>query len=89
MRFVITGKAWIDGQWVYRDDLKALAQKQGHSVDNQVHYGTDYLVTDDPERLTKKRRDAALYGIPILTSDEFLDMMGGEIELSSTLGVKL
>jgi NAD-dependent DNA ligase len=89
MRFVITGKAWISGQWVYRDDLKALAHKQGHGVDHCVLPDTDYLVTDDPGRMTQKRRDAALYGIPILTSDEFLDMMGGEIELSSTLGVKL
>ncbi len=87
MRFVITGKAWVHGMWIYRDDLKALAHKQGHQVHPQIAHGVDYLVTDTPEKMTQKRRDAIEYGIPVCSSTDFLDMIGGQIELTSTLGV--
>ncbi len=87
MRFVITGKAYINGQWVYRADFERLAEKQGHYVNKVVDGFTDYLVTDHLDKWTQKRLAADWHGTKIISSEEFLDIMGGTIELTSTLGV--
>jgi hypothetical protein len=87
MRFVMTGIAKMEGVHILRDDLIALANSKGHVVDTKVLGAyTDYLVTDSPERLTKKRTTAAYYNIPTISTEEFVDMMGGEIELPRTMG---
>lgn len=73
--------------WVLRADFEELAKSKGHSVDNAVSWDTNYLVTDDPGRMTKKRKAAQQLNVPVIDSESFLQMMGGQIELKNTLGL--
>lgn len=84
MRFTLTGKAMVNGLWIYRGDLMSLAHKQGHFIDGKVLWDTAYLVTDTPDRWTQKRRDANNLHVPIISTEKFIDMMGGKIEFKHT-----
>jgi len=84
MNFVMTGKAFLYGGRVLRNDLILLAQKNGHIVTPKVFYGTDYLVTDSPTVNTLKHKMATMYKVPIINTEAFVDMMGGELELVDT-----
>lgn len=84
MRFVLTGIAKYDGMHILRDDLVAYAQEKGHYVDSRVFFGTDYLVTDST-KLTVKRKAAKSYSVPVITTEEYIELLGGDIELPRTL----
>lgn len=86
MRFVLTGVAKIKGFHILRDDLIASAAAKGHHVDKRVYFGTDYLVTDLPDKMTIKRKTAKSLDVPVISTTEFIDMAcGGEVELIKTL----
>jgi len=56
-----------------RHIMIAYANRAGYTVENRVHYRTNYLITDNPNRMTVKRRAAIRYGIPIISYSQFLD----------------
>lgn len=82
--FVLTGIARFDGLHILRDDLIAYAKSKGHVVRGKVDIYTDYLVTDS-EKMTQKRKAAEAAGCDIITTKEFIDMLGGDIELTKTM----
>jgi len=84
--FVFTCIGQMEGMHILRADLEALAKSKGNFVKNKVTCLTDYLVTDSTIK-TQKRKTADAWQIPIVTTAQFIDMMGGEIELKETLGL--
>lgn len=84
MRVVLTGIARQGDLHVLRDDLIQAAHSQNISVDAKVRTYTDYLVTDST-RKTRKRIDAEMYGVKIITTSEFIDLLGGQIEIPRTI----
>ena len=87
MRFVLTGIAKVAGTHIMRADLIKLATSKGHKVDPKVAWHTDYLVTDSA-KWTEKRRMANMLNTSIITTNDYIDLLGGEIELDKTLGME-
>ena len=87
MRFVLTGIARFGEMHVLRDDLIASAKDAGHYVDPRVTLATDYLITNYPDKQTRKRKDADKYGVPVISTQEFIELVGGKLELHRTLGM--
>lgn len=85
MRVVLTGIARSSTLHILRDDLIASAHAQGIAVDSVVRYNTSYLITDSDKKTVKRKR-AELFGVPIISTDKFIeDVLGGEIEIPRTL----
>ena len=71
--FVITGS--LD-QFANRDEAKERIQELGGKVAGSVSKKTDYLVNNDIESASSKNRKAKELGIPIITEQELLELMG-------------
>jgi len=70
LSFCFTGKACRP-----RKELETLVVENGGSV-STVKKGLSYLVTDDTESGSSKNVKAAQLGIPVITSETFLKMVG-------------
>lgn len=70
--FVITGSV---NHFANRDEVKALIEEKGGKVTGSVTSKTDYLINNDAASNSSKNRKAKELGIPIITEEEFLQML--------------
>ncbi len=75
--FVITGKVFqFDG----RSALKAFIEERGGKVAGSVSAKTDYLINNDSTSGSSKNKTAKELNVPVITEEEFLQMVGGKEE---------
>ena len=58
-----------------RDELKDKIESLGGKVASSVTSKTDYLINNDIFSNSSKNRDAQRLNIPIITEDEFLNLI--------------
>ena len=73
--FVVTGSV---NHFANRSELKEAIEAQGGKVTGSVSANTDYLVNNDVHSTSTKNRKAAQLGIPVITEEELLEMLGRE-----------
>lgn len=73
--FVITGKVL---QFANRNALKEVIEQAGGKVTGSVSAKTDYLINNDVTSNSSKNKTAKELGIPILSEDDFLLLLGEE-----------
>ncbi len=73
MTFVITGSVT---HFANRSELKALIESKGGKVAGSVSKKTNYLINNDASSSSSKNKKANDLGIPIITEDEFISMLG-------------
>ena len=71
--FVVTGSV---EHFANRSELKAAIEAQGGKVTGSVSAKTDYLVNNDSLSGSSKNRKAAELGIPVITEETLLQMLG-------------
>ena len=79
MIFVFTGPAKLNGQRVVRSLFEDIAEERGHAVLGHVDGYTDYVVASSPDfmgRKGSKLRLADKLGIPVISPEKFMEMMG-------------
>lgn len=75
--FVITGKVFqFDG----RSALKTFIEERGGKVTGSVTAKTDYLINNDAASGSSKNKTAKELNVPVITEEEFLEMVGGKEE---------
>ncbi len=70
--FVITGSL---NHYENRDSLKAAIEAEGGKAAGSVSKKTDYLINNDAASASSKNKKAKELGIPILTEEEFLELL--------------
>ena len=70
--FVITGKLKT---FKNRNEIKAAIEKEGGKVTDSVSSKTDYLINNDVESTSSKNLKAKKLNIPIITEDDFLNLI--------------
>ena len=70
--FVITGKLKT---FKNRNEIKATIEKEGGKVTDSVSSKTDYLINNDIESTSSKNLKAKSLNIPILTEEDFLNLI--------------
>lgn len=70
--FVITGDVY---HFKNRNELKAKIESLGGRVSGSVSSKTTYLINNDTESTSSKNQKAKMLGIPIISEDEFLEML--------------
>ena len=73
MIFVITGSV---EHFSNRNEMKEVIEKKGGKVTGSVTAKTTYLINNDVNSTSSKNKKAKELGIPILTEEEFLRMLG-------------
>ena len=71
--FVITGSVT---HFANRKELQALIEQEGGHAAGSVSAKTDYLINNDVNSGSSKNRKARELGIPILSEEDFLAMLG-------------
>ncbi len=71
--FVITGSLNHFGN---RGELKSLIEDGGGKVSGSVSAKTSYLINNDATSSSSKNKKAAEVGVPVITEEQFLDMIG-------------
>lgn len=71
--FVITGSL---RHYENRKQLKTDIEREGGKVTGSVTGSTDYLITNDPNSGSGKNRTAREHGVPIITEEEIMRMLG-------------
>ena len=74
MNFVITGSVT---HFANRSEVKEEIEKRGGKVTGSVTSKTNYLINNDVNSTSSKNRKARELGIPIISEEEFLEMMNG------------
>ena len=72
LNFVITGSV---EHFANRDEAKALIEEKGGKVTGSVTSKTNYLINNDAASNSSKNRKAKELGIPIISEEEFLQMI--------------
>lgn len=72
MNFVITGSV---NHFSNRSEVKEEIEKRGGKVTGSVTSKTNYLINNDTASASSKNRKAKEMGIPIISEDEFLELM--------------
>lgn len=75
INFVITGSVT---HFKNRNEVKEEIEKRGGKVTGSVTSKTNYLINNDTESTSSKNRKAKELGIPILSEEDFLDMLKNE-----------
>ena len=70
--FVITGKLKV---FKNRNEIKSTIEEKGGKVTDSVSSKTSYLINNDVESTSSKNLKAKQLNIPIITEDEFLQMI--------------
>ena len=70
--FVITGKLKT---FKNRNEIKAAIEKEGGKVTDSVSSKTDYLINNDVDSTSSKNLKAKKLNIPILTEEDFLNLI--------------
>ncbi len=73
--FVITGSVY---HYANRDEVKAVIESKGGKVAGSVSAKTHYLINNDVNSTSSKNKKAKDLGIPIITEEEFIQMLGEE-----------
>ena len=73
--FVVTGAVY---HFANRDELKEKIDALGGKVTGSVSAKTDYLINNDSSSGSSKNRKAKELGIPVITEEEFLQMIDAE-----------
>ena len=71
--FVITGKV---NKFSNRDEVKEKIESLGGKVAGSVSKNTDYLINNDVNSTSGKNKKAQELGIPIISEDDFLRLIG-------------
>ena len=71
--FVITGSVH---HFKNRKEVKAKVEELGGKVTGSVTSKTDYLINNDKNSSSSKNKKAKELGIPIITEEQFIDMIG-------------
>lgn len=72
MNFVITGSV---EHFANRNEVKAVIESKGGKVTGSVTSKTNYLINNDVASTSSKNKKAKELGIPIITEDQFLEMI--------------
>lgn len=72
VNFVITGSV---EHFANRDEVKALIEEKGGKVTGSVTSKTNYLINNDAASNSSKNKKAKQLGIPIISEEEFLQML--------------
>ena len=72
MTFVITGSVH---HFANRNEVKALIESRGGKVAGSVSSKTNYLINNDAASASSKNKKAKELGVPIITEDEFLELI--------------
>ena len=75
MTFVITGSVQ---HFASRKELQACIEARGGKATSSVTAKTTYLINNDVTSNSSKNKKAKELGIPIISEQDFLNMMGGE-----------
>ena len=75
MTFVITGSVQ---HFANRKELQAAIEARGGKATGSVTAKTTYLINNDVTSNSSKNKKAKELGIPIISEQDFLNMMGGE-----------
>lgn len=70
--FVITGSVQ---HFANRNEVKALIESKGGKVTGSVTAKTDYLINNNAESSSSKNKKAKELGIPIISEEQFLEML--------------
>lgn len=70
--FVITGKI---NHFKNRDELKNKIEELGGKVSGSVSKNTSYLINNDVDSTTGKNKKAKSLGVPIISENDFLEMI--------------
>lgn len=73
MTFVITGSV---EHFSNRNEVKEVIESRGGKVTGSVTAKTDYLINNDVNSTSSKNKKAKELGIPIITEEAFLEMLG-------------
>ncbi len=73
LTFVITGSV---AHFANRNEVKEVIESKGGKVTGSVTAKTNYLINNDVNSTSSKNKKAKELGIPILTEEEFLNMLG-------------
>lgn len=73
--FVVTGSV---NHYKNRDELQKDIISHGGNVSNSVSSKTNYLINNDINSTSSKNQKAKSLGIPIITEDQFLEIIKGE-----------
>lgn len=72
LTFVITGKV---NHYANRKELKAHIEDLGGKVTGSISKNTDYLINNDTESQTSKNKQAIKQNVPIISEQEFLELI--------------
>lgn len=73
MNFVVTGSVH---HFANRNEVKEVIEKRGGKVTGSVTSKTNYLINNDTESTSSKNKKAKELGIPIISEEEFLGLLG-------------
>lgn len=73
VNFVITGSV---NHFANRNEVKDVIEKKGGKVTGSVTSKTNYLINNDNASNSSKNKKAKELGIPIITEEEFIAMLG-------------
>lgn len=71
--FVITGSLY---HYKNRNELTSIIEDAGGKVSNSISAKTTYLINNDKQSTSSKNKKAQQLGIPIVTEEEFMRMIG-------------
>ena len=71
--FVVTGDVHI---FKNRKEVEVKIEELGGKLSGSVSKKTDYLINNDIESTSSKNQKAKTLGIPIITEEQFCDMIG-------------
>lgn len=76
VNFVVTGSV---EHFANRNEVKAVIEARGGKVTGSVTSKTAYLINNDKMSTSSKNKKAQDLGIPIISEEEFIEMLGEEI----------
>ena len=76
VNFVVTGSV---EHFANRNEVKAVIEARGGKVTGSVTSKTSYLINNDKMSTSSKNKKAMELNIPIISEDEFIQMIGKEI----------
>lgn len=75
MNFVITGSV---EHFANRNEVKEVIESKGGKVTGSVTSKTNWLINNDVESTSSKNKKARELGVPIISEEEFLKMIGND-----------
>lgn len=75
LTFVITGSLDKNGRYKIRSVLQSFIESKGGKVTSSVSKNTNYLINNNPISTSSKNVTATRLGIPILTEEEFNNLV--------------